>query len=173
MTLHDWIQRWWSVLPEHARLEYAEIVQPHEYLRPVTSDQSELFVQGQIRLAASRDHGAPLWRNNSGAGEFTDEYKKTRYVRFGLGNESARLNRKWKSSDLIGILPVTITPQHVGHTVGVFLAVEVKQPGWSFSASDKRAQAQSNFLNSVAAFGGLAGFAQSVPDFERILGREG
>ena len=169
MTLNDWIQRWWPMLPAHARLEYAEIMHPHEHVRPVSSDRSESSVQANIRIAASLNHKAPLWRNNSGAGEFTDEHGKTRYVRFGLGNESARLNKRWKSADLIGICPLVIQHRHVGRTIGVFLAVETKPEGWSLKPSDKRAEAQGNFLNSVASFGGLSGFAQSVDDFERIV----
>ena len=169
MTLHDWIQRWWPVLPAHARIELSQIIQPHEYVQSGASDQSESSVQADIRIVASRDYRTPLYRNNSGAGEFTDEHGKTRYVRFGLGNESARLNKRWKSADLIGIVPVVIQQRHVGHTLGRFLAIETKPEGWSLTPSDKRAQAQSNFLNSVASFGGLAGFAQSVDDFRRIV----
>ena len=170
MTLHDWIQRWWPVLPAHARIELSQIVQPHEHVRPGASDQSETSVQSNICLFASQNYRAPLWRNNSGAGEFTDEYGKTRYVRFGLGNQSAPLNKKWKSADLIGMIPMVIQQRHIGHTIGRFLAVETKPEGWVLKPSDKRAQAQSNFLNSVASFGGLAGFAQSVNDFKRIIG---
>ena len=169
MNLQEWAQRWWPLLPEHARAEFNQIVQPHQFVRPHATDQSESAVQADVRLVASRDYKAPLWRNNNGAGEFTDEHGKTRHVRFGLGNESAALNKKWKSADLIGIMPVTVTPQHVGKTLGVFLAVEMKAPGWKLTPGDKRAAAQSNFLNSVASFGGLAGFAKSVDDFRRIV----
>lgn len=165
MTLQQWASRWWPLLPEHARAEFMQIVQPHQYVQPHDTPQSESAVQADIRIAASRDHGAPLWRNNSGA--MQDD--QGRHVRFGLGNDSQALNKKWKSADLIGIRPVLIEQHHVGKTIGQFLAVEVKEPGWTLRPSDKRAAAQSNFLNSVASFGGAAGFAQSVNDFKRIL----
>lgn len=167
MTLQEWYMRWSSYMPEHARQEFTKILWPHAFVQPVVTGQSEAAVQADIRLAASRDHRTPLWRNNSGA--MQDD--QGRHVRFGLGNESAALNNKWKSADLIGIKPITVEPHHIGRTLGVFLAVEVKTPGWKLKPSDKRAAAQSNFLNSVATFGGLAGFAQSVDDFERIIGQ--
>lgn len=80
-------------------------------------------------------------------------------IRYGLGNDSAKLNKSFKSSDLIGIWPVTVTPEMVGQTLGVFFAVEVKAPGWKFRQSDKRAVAQQNFLTWVSRHGGVAMFA--------------
>ena len=164
-TLADWAARWWPMLPEHARAEFNQIMQPHRFVQPFDTGQSEAGVQADIKLVASRDYRAPLWRNNSGA--MQDD--QGRHVRFGLGNDSKALNGKWKSADLIGITPVAVTTEHVGRTLGVFTAIEVKEPGWKLRPSDKRAKAQSNFLNSVATFGGLAGFAQSVDDFRRIV----
>jgi hypothetical protein len=115
---------------------------------------SEGNVQQQIRIAAARN-GTPLLRNNSGA--CLDQ--NGRMIRYGLGNDSAKLNKSFKSSDLIGIWPVTVTPEMVGQTLGVFFAVEVKAPGWKFRQSDKRAVAQQNFLTWVSRHGGVAMFA--------------
>ena len=124
---------------------------------------AESEVQQQIRLAVGS--AGYLWRNNSGA--FRDE--KGRWIRYGLANESKQFNEVCKSSDLIGITPVTVTPDMVGKTIGVFTAVECKQPGWKLLPSDKRGAAQLNFINLVRACGGIAGFARSVEEFFAIL----
>lgn len=120
---------------------------------------SEGNVQQQIRIAAAQ-HGTPLLRNNSGA--CLDQ--NGRMIRYGLGNDSAKLNKSFKSSDLIGIWPVTVTPEMVGQRLGVFFAVEVKTPGWKFRQSDARAVAQQNFLNWVSNNGGVAVFATKESD---------
>ena len=118
---------------------------------------TEIDVQQAIRLEAGR-RGTPLLRNNSGA-SFD---KNGRLIRYGLGNDSDKINAVFKSSDLIGIYPVTITPEMVGRTVGVFFAVEVKAPGWKFRDSDKRVVAQKNFGDWVTRHGGLFRFATDV-----------
>ena len=66
---------------------------------------SEGAIQGTIRLEASRK-GLRLWRNNVGA--FID--KNGNFIRYGLANDSKRMNDLIKSSDLIGIRPVTHEP---------------------------------------------------------------
>ena len=120
---------------------------------------SELDVQQQIRLESGR-RGTPLLRNNSGA-SFD---KNGRLIRFGLGNDSDKINKVFKSSDLIGIWPVVVTPDMVGKTLGVFFAVEVKAPGWKLRAGDERAQAQKNFGEWVKRHGGHFVFATDVAD---------
>ena len=175
MNLNTWSQRWWHCLPPEAQTEFMQIIQPHQYLQKEQSEKSESAVQADIRLAASKDYRAPLWRNNNGAAKmYSAAYEDgdnelPRHVRFGLGNDSAKVNAAWKSSDLIGITPIQVTTAHVGKVLGVFTAVEVKTPGWHLTKGDKRGQAQSNFMNSVATFGGFAGFAQSVDDLRRII----
>lgn len=121
---------------------------------------SEASVSQQIRLDAA-SCGVDLWRNNSGA--FQD--LTGRWIRYGLANDSAELNERIKSSDLIGVRPLLITPEWVGHTVGVFIAVETKQPGWRM---DQRAKAQAAFHDIVRKDGGFAGFASSVAEWRRI-----
>lgn len=123
---------------------------------------SEMATQQRIRLLASQ-HGTPLLRNNSGAS--TDD--KGRLIRYGLGNDSSKLNKHFKSSDLIGIWPLVVTPEMVGRTLGVFFAVEVKAPGWKFRDSDARAVAQRNFGDWVQRHGGIFTFATSEADIWR------
>lgn len=121
--------------------------------------KSEAEVQQQIRLRAAQQ-GTPLLRNNSGA--TFDE--SGRMVRYGLGNDSAKLNKVFKSSDLIGIWPVVVTPDMVGRKLGVFMAVECKPRHWTLRESDKRAQAQLNFGRWVESHGGVFRFATKPED---------
>ena len=148
MTLKDWQARWGHHVPAQALAELLGILSPVMPSPAPTARHSEAAGAAQIRLAAGRA-GVPLFRNNSGA--MTDQ--TGRLIRFGLGNESPALNKVWKSSDLIGILPVVVQPSHVGKTLGVFLAVETKKPGWHLTPGDKRGQAQAAFLQSVRGFG--------------------
>lgn len=118
-------------------------------------NESEGAISNRVRLEASKK-GCRLWRNNVGA-----MYDETgRFIRFGLANDSERLNKIVKSSDLIGLRPVTITPQMVGCVFGQFVAREVKAGDWTFTGTE-REQAQLNFLNIVLSLGGDAGFTNS------------
>jgi len=124
----------------------------------------ETRVNSELMLAAAQA-GTPLWRNNSGAS--LDQ--SGRMIRFGLGNTSKRLNDVWKSSDLIGITPVTVTSAHVGMMLGVFTACEVKEAGWRGTWGPKsREQAQANFMKTVTEHGGIAGFVRSVEEYDRL-----
>ena len=105
----------------------------------------EAFVSAKIREEAPT-LGLILFRNNSGA--MTDA--KGRMLRFGLGNDSQAACRKRKSSDLIG----------VWSPYGVFVAIEVKRPGWVFKGTPREV-AQQNFINEINESGGIAFFASS------------
>ena len=71
----------------------------------------ETDVQASIRLEAA-GKGIVLWRNNVGV--LMDQ--RGRPVRYGLANDSERVNSVTKSSDLIGIKPLAIQDYHVGTT---------------------------------------------------------
>jgi hypothetical protein len=141
-----------------------DILDPTRQFKP-GAGTSEASVQAELRVCASKV-GSALWRNNSGAVEATNGDGTTRMVRFGLGNDSARLSKHFKSSDLIGITPVQAT--HAGQIIGAFTAVEVKSPGWSGPKNEREA-AQANFLSTVQGMGGIGMFAQSSQDYMRIF----
>jgi len=114
---------------------------------------SEAGVQAAVRVAATRA-GWRVWRNNVGAVRTEDG----RFLRFGLANDSERLNAAIKSADLIGVRPVLITPEWVGHTLGQFVSLECKRPGWHLTPGDERGQAQARWAEIVTALGGHAKF---------------
>lgn len=117
----------------------------------------ESHVQAEIRAEAS-EKGMRLWRNNVGAGQL----KEGTFIRWGLANESRKVNKVIKSADLIGIRPVLITQQHVGYTIGQFVSREVKRPDWKYIAHDKDITAQLAWANLILSLGGDACFATGV-----------
>ena len=125
---------------------------------------NESVSQQQIQLAMAR-MGALMYRNNVGA--YQDE--AGRWVRYGLANSSAQMNAQIKSSDLIGGVPITIQPHHVGQTFAILTAIECKRPGWHLTPGDKRGQAQKRFIDLVVGIGGFAGFATGPDDLAGIL----
>ncbi|AAQ96577.1 hypothetical protein [Vibrio phage VP16C] len=135
---------------------------------PVTSPASEARAQQEARMEAGR-RGGVLWRNNVGATKakephvcpncaFKFEVRKPP-LRYGLCNDSEKLNAKIKSSDLIGIKPVLITPDMVGQTIGQFWAVEVKAPGEPINLRDERQKGQAAFGALVERFNGTFEFS--------------
>lgn len=151
MNIQNWARKW-GVGPEALKELHIELglVNTDPTAPPVGNN--EAAVQVKVRLEAS-DKGGILWRNNVGA--LKDERGVP--VRYGLANESKAMNESIKSSDLIGLRPVLIQPHHMGQTIGQFVAREVKEPTWAYSAS-KREVAQLRFLNLVASLGGDACF---------------
>ncbi len=114
-------------------------------------------IQQLIQIEGPK-YGCFLMRNNSGA--LNDE--TGRPVRYGLGNVSKQHNDKIKSSDLIGFTII--------NGVAVFTAIEVKRGDWKPDMLNAREVAQNAFIQWVRKNGGLAGFANSVEMFRRILG---
>lgn len=67
--------------------------------------------------------------------------------------------------DLFGVMPVTITPDMVGQTIGVFWAGDVK------FGRGKLTDKQRAFLDAVRRNGGIAGELRSVDDALNLIGR--
>lgn len=116
--------------------------------------RSEYNITRDIMKATSRS-GSRVFRNNTGMGwvgkvrridSKTVIIKNAQPLHAGLTNGS---------SDLIGWTPVKITPDHVGSTVGLFTAIEVK------AKSGKASKDQLKFIKAVRAAGGIAGLARS------------
>jgi hypothetical protein len=81
------------------------------------------------------------------------------FVRWGLANDTAAMNAKIKSGDLIGIRPMLILPDHVGTTIGVFVSREVKPRGWKYPVTPSpRVAAQQAWIDLVRSLGGDAAF---------------
>jgi hypothetical protein len=133
---------------------------------PPTGDpRSEAYVQSAVRVAAAHDHNTTLWRNNVGGAKMPDGS----FVRFGLANDSEGLNKRLKSSDLIGWQTITVQPHMVGSVLAVFVAAEAKEEGWTYSGTPREV-AQLAFIELVIRSGGRAGFITSVDQLTAILG---
>lgn len=114
---------------------------------------SEAFAQSQIRLEAP---GKDVWLSRNNVGALLD--RNGTPVRYGLANESAKMNARIKSSDLIGFRKKLIQPQHVGMIIAQFVARECKYPGWVYGGDDHE-KAQLKFIELVNSAGGDAAFA--------------
>lgn len=150
-TLYQWAAAWGVPVEAVADLRRRLGVMP-DPAAPAPDDQSEAAVQRREQIRASRA-GARLFRNNVGAC-YTAEGS---FIRFGLANESKQMNDRFKSSDLIGITPVPVTPAHVGQTLGVFTARECKPSAWRYTGT-AREIAQLRFIELIQSLGGDAKF---------------
>lgn len=142
MTLTEWAARW--AIPAEALRELAALT----IVTPEPDDLSgenktEAYVQSVVRLEAPT-RGVYLWRNNVGAGALNNlsdlcdtcaqavASRGRRIIRWGLANDSKKLNERVKSADLIGIRPITITPDMVGCRIGQFVSRECKREDWNY-----------------------------------------
>lgn len=152
MNLYVWAMRW--KIPLEAVADLQNLIG----LDGTPGDdghvgKSEAFAQSQVVLEAARK-GIRLWRNNVGVLEDSRGVP----VHFGLANDAKGTNKLIKSSDLIGVRPVLITPELLGCTIGQFVGREIKKPGWKYTGED-REEKQLNFAGLVCSLGGDAAFA--------------
>lgn len=149
-----WTRRWG--IPEPAVQELMQLM-AHVTLTPTASapEGSEAQVVQELRVLAPHYNGY-LWRNNSGA--MMDE--RGGMVRYGLANDSSRLNKVFKSPDLIGFTMLGGS--------AIFTAVEAKRPGWKTPVTD-RERAQAAFLKLVHAGGGIALFATAADQYPKAI----
>lgn len=162
--MNEWLTRW--QIPGQCWKELVEVLDAPTVgpiKNPGRNDGSETWAQNATRIEASK-RGARLWRNNRGA-VTTDT---GRHVRFGLANDSMKMDKYIKSSDLIGITPVIISEDMVGSMVGVFTSIEMKKPGWTFSPTDGREVAQLDWLKLIISLGGFATFATGPQNLDNL-----
>ena len=150
IQLREWAARWG--VPADAVAELSMIMN-YQPLTGPTNLTTEEGVQKYIRLSEAKK-GNVLWRNNVGA--MQDD--NGRVIRYGLANDSRKMNQYIKSSDLVGIRKVCITQDMVGQIIGQFYAIECKRPGWEYKGTE-REEAQSRFLTLVTTNGGYAKFS--------------
>ena len=157
--IEDWAVR--HRLSEQAYRELLHIVLPPAPDVSDNPERHETAIQTGIRLDASKQNNM-LLRNNNGVAIAEDG----RHVRYGLGNDSKKLNENWKSSDLIGITQVRAS--YVGQIFGVFTAVEAKAGSWRWTGKGREV-AQSNFLRTVNCLGGIGLFANSLEYYRGVI----
>lgn len=156
MNIYQWANKH-NVSPDAvAELLDMYVAQAPQETVKDTPALSEAAVQQRVRLEAAKK-GIRIWRNNVGV--LTDDRGVP--VRYGLANDSKAVNSMIKSSDLIGIRPVTITPDMVGRVIGQFVAREIKAEGWRYSGNVHEA-AQLRYLELVTGMGGDGQFATGV-----------
>lgn len=152
MNYQEWVTRYPEAAAALAGVVFAPVDAPNTAL-------TEQAVQQECRFVGA-GQGMWLLRNNSGA--FNPKQPPSPGTRWGLGNDSSKINAVMKSSDLIGCTEFVIPPHWVGRKVAVMTAIEVKDPNWHLTPGDKRAQAQAAFMNKVTAMGGLSGFVTNA-----------
>lgn len=152
MKLEMWATRWG--IPEVA-LEDLRRTLGLAQLEVVDNEiqKSEAALMNLIRIEASKKN-LRLWRNNVGAAYMPDGS----FLRYGLANESGKMNGYIKSADLIGIRPVKIRAPMVGMTIGQFVSREVKSSDWKYTGTD-RERAQLRWIEVITGMGGDACFA--------------
>lgn len=130
--------------------------------------KSEGWSQQQARFKVGHA-GAFAWRNNNGATPAKCPDCGARHVpiRYGLANDSAKLNEKLKSSDLILAVPRVITPVMVGTTIAQFGSLEMKRPGWKYTGKGQE-PGQAAWLSLIESIGGYARFSTGEVDLDQL-----
>lgn len=126
---------------------------------------SEAWVQSRVLLDAGYRDDILLFRNNVGVLQDING----RPVRYGLANDSARVNQSIKSGDLLGVWRRIIRPQDVGQAIGQFVSIETKRVGWSPRPNDKHEAAQSAWAALINNYGGLARFYAGQGNIFEVL----
>jgi hypothetical protein len=128
-----------------------------------TTIRDETLVQTNIRVEATR-LGIRLFRNNVGAGKLANGS----FLRWGLCNETSKINSQFKSGDLIGFRELLITQDMVGGTIAQFVSREVKHSNWKPDPKCEREAAQRRWMDLVNSHGGDAAIVTGPGSFETI-----
>lgn len=128
----------------------------------------------QQRILATCAKGATrLFRNNVGTGWAGKVFRPSRPMVVNIGPDDVIVRNARPlhaglcngSSDLIGWTSVEITPDMIGQRVAVFTALEVK------AKTGRATDEQTNFVDVVNRFGGIAAIVRSVQDALDAIGR--
>lgn len=158
-VLSTWAARWG--IPARALIDLQQrtgMLDPG--VDPIGEGKSEAAVSNAVRIAASK-RGMRLWRNNRGG--YKDAYGN--FIRYGLCNDTEKLDKVIKSHDLIGIDPVLITAAHVGQVLGQFISIEVKKEDWHYTGTP-REEAQQAWSELIISLGGRARFVNRVEQLD-------
>jgi hypothetical protein len=153
MSLDAWAHKWG--VPPQALVELGAVLtaEAPKLAPPRAVPRSEADIVALARVNASRA-GMRLWRNNNGATYDAEG----RFIRYGLANESKKLNDVLKSPDLIGWRSVDINITHLGRRMAQFVGIECKAPGWRYTGNGREV-AQQKFLTLIEQAGGHARFS--------------
>lgn len=156
--MHDNLHQWakdWGINPVAVHDLMNRLGYGYEPYMPdtVRDDFSEAATTQRMLLAAAAA-GIYPWRNN--VGSLPDE--TGRWIRYGLCNDTKKLNENYKSSDFIGPKPVIITQEMVGHKFAQFWCREMKPADWRYTGQG-REPAQLRFIELVLSLGGDAAFS--------------
>ena len=123
---------------------------------------SEIEYMRKLQVEATR-LGLRLFRNHIGLG-WSGKYQRLNATDVLIrGARPLRAGLCEGSSDLIGWLPLTITPQMVGSKIAVFSAVETK------FGRGRTTKDQERFIEVVKDFGGFALVTRDLEDFREGL----
>lgn len=156
-------EQWAGQYPQ-AAAALAQVLTAADVVPEGANGKSEAWAQQNARMSIARYQAggvhAMSWRNNVGAtpAKCDECGAPQRPVRYGLANDSAKMNEKIKSSDLILAIPRIIQPQDVGTLIAQFGSVETKRPGWHFTGRGREA-GQAAWLSLVKRLGGFAAFS--------------
>ena len=106
-------------------------------------------------MLAVTSAGGRLFRNVRGVFYRKGDFEQKFPIKVGAGPNGG--------SDLIGFVPVLVTPDMVGQTLAVFTAIECK------AGRDTVKKEQADFIGAVRRFGGRAGVARNSADAIKIL----
>lgn len=159
MTEQTEFQLWAARHPHAAAELYVVLGAMSQHTPEGGEGKSEAWSQQRARFRIA-EQGGMAWRNNVGATPSKCPHcnEELDVVRYGLMNDSTKLNRKIKSGDLVLAIPRLITPAHVGTVIAQFGMVETKRPGWVYSGSDREV-AQAAALTLINSLGGFATFS--------------
>lgn len=149
MLPEEWIKKYPEAARELRIMAAAALIPS----APGSEGYTEKAIAQRVRADAFAA-GRVLWRNN--VGSLLDARGVP--VRYGLMNESKKMNERNKSPDYVGIKPVLITPAHVGQVIGQFYAIETKDADWIYTGTPHEI-AQLNAITVINNYGGDAKFS--------------